>query len=365
MDYLLFLTLIIYVLFYNDNKHFKRLLLIYLILILINNIYNCFIPYKTIEGADNLDEVINYDKKIYDMINENILILKDVNYLKTMINQIDDKINTKLDINKSNKIKDKIITPENISNLSGSTINLQNLLTSINQFYFKKDLLISKSGDKIIKISPGICSSSDLSKIISLDKEITIDLNNKDNLGKDLKLTDNQFISIFICITNNNEIKGYFDTSNIFANKPDNVICYRRIGTIRTDDKKNIISFIQLSNCPNKFFYTNELIEINNNFDGLRNYPVKFAPPNTEGFFRIRAITKIDWKHCWLHLTPKDNFYTRLLSVESNRINDNSISNNGYVIVSNDGFIGINGGGNGGVKILECYCNGWYDNFLF
>ena len=100
MDIIIFIVLLIYLFLFNDTKIIKRLMVIYILLSLLYKLYKCI--FKTIiEGADNLGDDIDYCKKIYDILNENILLLKDVNTLKQYQQKFDD-VNDKMSKNNFN-----------------------------------------------------------------------------------------------------------------------------------------------------------------------------------------------------------------------------------------------------------------------
>ena len=91
MDIYIFIALLIYLFLFNENKVIKRLLLIYLIIYILCNLYKCFFK-KIIEGADNIGEPIDYNKNIYNILNDNILLLQDVNSLKQYEKKLKDDI---------------------------------------------------------------------------------------------------------------------------------------------------------------------------------------------------------------------------------------------------------------------------------
>ena len=108
---IIFFVLITYLILFNDDKIIKRLIFIYIFLNMIYNLYNCIFK-KIIECADNLGDTIDYDKKMYDILNDNVLVLQDVNELKkhsTKFNDMDNKIqkykNTKIQKYKNTKIQ--------------------------------------------------------------------------------------------------------------------------------------------------------------------------------------------------------------------------------------------------------------------
>ena len=105
----LFIVLLIYLFLFNENKIIKRLLLIYVILFILSNLYKCFFK-KIIEGADTIGEPIDYNKNIYNILNDNILLLQDVNALKQYEKKLKDDIT-----NIQNNLKTNIDTlKENI-----------------------------------------------------------------------------------------------------------------------------------------------------------------------------------------------------------------------------------------------------------
>ena len=105
----LFIVLLIYLFLFNENKIIIRLLLFYVILFILSNLYKCFFK-KIIEGADTIGEPIDYNKNIYNILNDNILLLQDVNSLKQYEKKLKDDI-----INVQNNLKTNIDTlKENI-----------------------------------------------------------------------------------------------------------------------------------------------------------------------------------------------------------------------------------------------------------
>jgi len=100
MDIIIFIVLLIYLFLFNDTIIIKRLMVIYILLSLLYKLYKCFFK-KIIEGADNLGDDNDYCKKIYDILNENVLLLKDVNTLKQYQQKFDD-INDKMSKNNFN-----------------------------------------------------------------------------------------------------------------------------------------------------------------------------------------------------------------------------------------------------------------------
>ena len=93
MDINIFIALLIYLFLFNENKIIKRLLLIYLIIYILSNLYKCFFK-KVIEGADTIGEPIDYNKNIYNILNDNILLLQDVNSLKQYEKKLKEDITT-------------------------------------------------------------------------------------------------------------------------------------------------------------------------------------------------------------------------------------------------------------------------------
>ena len=128
MDINIFIALLIYLFLFNENKIIKRLLLIYLIIYIFSNLYKCFFK-KVIEGSDNIGEPIDYNKNIYNILNDNILLLQDVNSLKqyekklkeditTIQNNLKTNVDTlKVNIDKKHNIGDDInFKSKNINN---------------------------------------------------------------------------------------------------------------------------------------------------------------------------------------------------------------------------------------------------------
>ena len=107
MDIHIFIALLIYLFLFNENKVIKRLILIYLIIYIFSNLYKCFFK-KIIEGADTIGEPIDYNKNIYNILNDNILLLQDVNSLKQYEKKLKEDI-----INVQTNFKEEITTIQN------------------------------------------------------------------------------------------------------------------------------------------------------------------------------------------------------------------------------------------------------------
>ena len=95
MNLLLFLTLLIYLMIFNDTNIMKKIFMLYILILLSYKLYHCFFKI-IIEGADNLGTPIDYDKKTYEIVNENIKLLQDDELIigyKKKFNSINDKVN--------------------------------------------------------------------------------------------------------------------------------------------------------------------------------------------------------------------------------------------------------------------------------
>lgn len=95
MNLIIFFTLLIYLMIFNDTNIIKKIFILYLLLILSYKLYHCFFNI-IIEGADNLGKPINYDKKTYEIIKENIKLLQDdelTNGYKKKFDIINDTVN--------------------------------------------------------------------------------------------------------------------------------------------------------------------------------------------------------------------------------------------------------------------------------
>ena len=142
MDINIFIVLLIYLFLFNENKIIKRLLLIYLIIYILSNLYKCFFK-KIIEGADTIGEPIDYNKNIYNILNENILLLQDVNSLKQYEKKLKEDI-----INVQKKFKEEITTIQNkIKNNPTDSYDLTNKLYVDNKsIKFSGTVISSLSG---------------------------------------------------------------------------------------------------------------------------------------------------------------------------------------------------------------------------
>ena len=89
MDITIFIILLMYLILFNDTLIIKRLFIICTLLLVLQQIYKCIFK-QIIEGADNLGDDIGYSKKIYDIINQNVSSLQDVNVFKKYQQRIDD-----------------------------------------------------------------------------------------------------------------------------------------------------------------------------------------------------------------------------------------------------------------------------------
>ena len=127
MDIFILIVFLIYLIIFDNNKIIKRLFFIYLILLILYNINKCIFINK-IEGFES-SENIDYNKKIYDILKENMLLLQDVNSLKqyeTNLKDLFDKLKTNL--------KDSINTLQlDIETLKTNTQNnINDVITKFN-----------------------------------------------------------------------------------------------------------------------------------------------------------------------------------------------------------------------------------------
>ena len=117
MDIFILIVFLIYLILFDNKKIIKRLFFIYLILIILYNIYKC-VFIKKIEGFESSDNN-DYNKKIYDILKDNILSLQDVNSLKqyeTNFKNFVDKLNDSI-----NGLKTEFEITKNTTTISNKT----------------------------------------------------------------------------------------------------------------------------------------------------------------------------------------------------------------------------------------------------
>ena len=163
----IFIVLFIILFLFNENKVIKRLILIYLNLFILYNLYKCFFK-KVIEGADDIGEPIDYNKNIYNILNDNILLLQDINALKQYekklkedITTIQNNLKTHLTNNNlTNCTADNPLTDDDSTKIATTsfvksiipkrwTIKYTEILTKSNGFFFgpKKAYRINNTKD--------------------------------------------------------------------------------------------------------------------------------------------------------------------------------------------------------------------------
>lgn len=166
MDIFILIVFLIYLILFDNKKIIKRLFFIYLILIILYNFYKC-VFIKKIEGFESLDNN-DYNKKIYDILKENMLLLQDVNSLKQYETNLKDSVDKlKLDVNSLNQNDTNIIDSINKLKLDVETFKT-NTQKDINNVITKFDVIRTGSvyiGD-IDKISRTLTVTGDLTSAL-------------------------------------------------------------------------------------------------------------------------------------------------------------------------------------------------------